>query len=304
MSLVRIAAALAVVTLVSTPALATAQTRDRTFWIALLESGFAVPDDAVAEGLLMESTALAGSPDQRLRDDVAYGAAAKWIIAEQRFTPGQLRRVMAVWQGKLRAGLGARGDDSVLARSFSALNLSLVAARDLDTPFLSDAEFATLLDDALAYLEGELDLRGFEPGRGWLHAVAHTADLLRFLVRNPKLPPASHPRILGSMAQVLERNPGVFVWGEPERIGFALQSLVRRADFDAAAVEAWAAPWIARHKALWKDGPAIDPVAYVPIENAKQVMRAAVAAISMELTPPPPAVESRLHLLRALATMR
>ena len=96
----------------------------------------------------------------------------------------------------------------------------------------------------------------------------------------------------------------VFVWGEPERIGFALQSLVRRADFDTATVETWAAPWIARHKALWKNGPAIDPVAYVPIENAKQVMRAVVTAISMERVPPPPADASRTHLLRALAAMR
>ena len=302
-----LATAIAIFTLAviaAAPTAATAQTHDRAFWIALLESGFAVQDDAAAETLLMESIALAGSPDQQLRDDVAYGAAAKWINSEKRFTPDQLRRVMAIWQGNLHAGLGTRGDDSVLARSFSALSLSLVAARDLDTPFLTDAEFASLLDDALAYLEGEQDLRGFEPGRGWVHAVAHTADLLRFLVRNPKLPPASHPRILGTIAQVLERSPAVFVWGEPERIGFALQSLVRRADFDAAAVEAWAAPWIARHKALWKDGPAIDPVAYVPIENAKQVMRATVAAISMELTPPPPVADSRLHLLRALGTMR
>ena len=41
-------------------------------------------------------------------------------------------------------------------------------------------------NDALAYLAAELDLRGIEPRVGWIHATAHTADLLKFLARNPR----------------------------------------------------------------------------------------------------------------------
>ena len=103
---------------------------------------------------------------------------------------------------------------------------------------------------------------------------------------------------------MLTGTQAVFTWGEPERIGYALHSLVRRADFDAASIEAWAGTWVARHRDLWKGGPAIDPTRYPPLENAKHVMRALVVAISLELKPPAPADATRLHLLRALGTMR
>jgi hypothetical protein len=55
-----------------------------------------------------------------------------------------LRQVTKHWTGNLRAGLGETGTDAVLLRSFSALDLSIVAALDLETPFLRSPEVAAL----------------------------------------------------------------------------------------------------------------------------------------------------------------
>ena len=83
----------------------------------------------------------------------------------------------------LRAGIGEAGTDTVLLRSFSALDLSILAALELQDPALDDSGYRGLLDDALAYLAAERDLRGIDPRVGWIHATAHTADLLKFLAR-------------------------------------------------------------------------------------------------------------------------
>ena len=43
------------------------------------------------------------------------------------------------------------------------------------------------------WLLRERDLRGFVPGKGWAHAVAHGADALGTLARSPHVGPPSSP---------------------------------------------------------------------------------------------------------------
>lgn len=74
-------------------------------------------------------------------------------------------------------------DDRTLRRSFSLLDLSVLAAYDLKTPFTSQSAYRETLAVGIDSLAGERDLRGFEPGKGWVHATAHAADLLKFLAR-------------------------------------------------------------------------------------------------------------------------
>jgi len=123
----------------------------------------------------------------------------------------------------LELGLGQSGDDSVLLRSFSALVLDALAARDIERAFLGEAERHALVLAALAYLEGERDLRGYDPERGWIHAAAHTADLLRRLSRNPALCAADQDAILAAIEHAgLDEIP-IDVWVDAD-------SLLRRLD--------------------------------------------------------------------------
>jgi hypothetical protein len=100
---------------------ATAQTRTREQWVALAQSGFAMPAAETPYGLLVEMNALLGSPDPVLRDEVAYSAAAAWIVSKRLVGPDDLRRLITLWSGNLDDGLGTSGDDRVLRRSFSSL---------------------------------------------------------------------------------------------------------------------------------------------------------------------------------------
>ena len=88
----------------------------------------------------------------------------------------QRREIIDTLTGNLRRGIGEVGTDTVLLRSFSALDLSILAALELQDPVLDAAGYRRLLDDALAYLAAERDLRGIDSRVGWIHATAHAAD--------------------------------------------------------------------------------------------------------------------------------
>lgn len=283
---------------------ATAQTRTREQWVALAQSGFAVPAGETPYGLLVDMNTLLGSPDPVLRDEVAYSAAAAWIVSKRLVGPDDLRRLLTLWSANLDDGLGTSGDDRALRRSFSALCLSLIAAREAATPFLTGAEVEALHTRLLDYFARERDTRGFVPGRGWIHSVAHTADAFKFLARGPHWTPAQSARLLDAFARKLDAADTVFAWGESERLGAALHAVVRRPDADAAAFEAWTTRWVERHTALWAGGPNIEPARFAAVENAKQTLRALAALLAMETAPTPAAESARRATLAALARTR
>jgi hypothetical protein len=286
------------------PASAVAQAYARDQWIALAKSGFSVPAGRRAEDLLVEMNVLLASPDPVLRDEVAYAAAERWILRDRVVDADGVKRLVALWTANLDDGLGTIGDDRALKRSFSALCLSVAAARHVATPFLSAGETAQLFDRLLGYFKQERDLRGFDTRLGWIHAVAHTADALKFLARAPDWPAANVDRLLTAVRDKILAAETVYVWGEAERLGAALHAAVRRSDADPAVLEAWVGQWIEDHQALWAKGPLIEPAAYARVENAKQILRALHAWLSMEVNPSPQAEASRKAVVTALARMR
>lgn len=297
---------LVAVTALAGPAPVTAQTesRSRAAWVALAQGGFVVPAGASAAALLVEMNGLLASPDPVLRDDVAYAAAEKWIVRDRVVAPDDLRRLVSLWSGNLDDGLGTAGDDRIFKRSFSALCLSLVAAREAATPFLTATEAQQLFARLLDYFARERDVRGFDAERGWMHAVAHTADAFKFLARGPQWTPADLTRLLAAVRARLTTHDAVFTWGESERLAAALQAAMRRPDADGAVVAAWLARWPDDHRALWAHGPLVEPAAFARVENAKQVLRSLHALLALDASPTPSGDTARRATLAALAGMR
>jgi hypothetical protein len=111
-----------------------AMQNDRAAWAALREAKFAVPAGRTAFEMLTAMTPLIASTDPFLRDNVAYEAAAKWIYTDKLLTPDEQRQILRAWIANLRTGIGEPSGDAAYLRSFSALNLSIVAAREQAEP--------------------------------------------------------------------------------------------------------------------------------------------------------------------------
>ena len=188
------------------------------YWKQVHASGLAVPSDRPLDDLTAELTRMLGR--HRPRDRATAPPT-------RRSPPGSSRGVyddllaglgdgMAAGLG---VGLGERDTDSVFRRSFSALVLGECIARDNERPLVPGGKVLEWGDRLATWLLRERDLRGFVPGKGWAHAVAHGADALGTLARSPHVGAAELTVILDVIAdRLLLPVDRLFTNGEPDRL--------------------------------------------------------------------------------------
>jgi Protein of unknown function (DUF2785) len=209
------------------------------FWKQIARNQYAVPPGASVSDLTAELTEMLASPDPELRDGIAYSTLAAWIYQTRALEGHTLGTLVTTLLGNLTAGIGESGTDGIFRRSFSALTLGTVVARDNAAPCLTVDDFHRIERAALAYLRDERDLRGYDPDRGWMHSAAHTADLLKFIGRSRFLAVDAQARLLDAIGEKLRTADIVFTHGEDERFARAVLSIVSRADFDGRGFAEW-----------------------------------------------------------------
>lgn len=213
---------------------------DRAFWQSIAKSKYAVPEGESADALAHELSALLASPDPELRDVLAYSILTQWIYRRQSpITMPTLISLTDEWRANLKSGIAESGTDSVLKRSFSALCLSAMAQREAKAPFMGAERYHQLVAEGVAYLQAERDLRGYDARLHWIHATAHTADLLGALADSPLLTKEEAVSILGAIDTRLATAHEVYTQGEQDRLAAAVVSVIRRSDFDASSFEPW-----------------------------------------------------------------
>jgi hypothetical protein len=288
----------AVLLLLAGGSLAAQTPHDRAFWVALRASGFTLPQDAPVLPLALEATTLLGSTDPELRDDIAYSAIETWVYRQQRLDAAELERLRGTLAANARHGLGEGAGDGIFLRSFSLLALSVLAAEDLKRPFLDAQRFENLIDLAIDELAHERDLRGYVAGKGWGHATAHCADLLKFLARSGRLQVPQQARIVNAIAERLRSAGQVFVWGEDARLAAALTAIATRADADPAPFTAWSQRLREEHAALWSG--TFDPARYVAVRAQLNTVSALAANLELD-SAGATAIRAALRSLRAEA---
>lgn len=282
--------------------------RGMAFWKPVIES-CEVPTGQSAAALVGEALELLGHPDPAWRDEVGYGVVAACVYGRRALGPAERREVVARLTANLRRGVGEAGTGSVLLRSFSALDLSVLAALEGVDPALDEPGYRALLDAALAYLRDERDLRAIEPRTGWIHATAHTADLLTFLARDRRFGPTDQTRLLdGVWTRLTAPGTPVFTHAEEERLAAAVVTVLRREDLDAAALDAWLARFPALEREVWARTPP-DPARLDAAQNARSHLRAVyvLASLPPRVTPPgstPDPAAARAKVLEALGAIR
>ncbi len=268
---------------------------DKTYWQQIVANKYVPPAGEPLPPLVRELSGFLGSADPELRDDIGYSTLVAWIY-RQKIVPVEMRRaLLKEWTGNLRTGIGSRGTDAIFLRSFSALALGIHAALDNDAPWLERAEFDTLLTAAVAYLRDEVDVRGFDARKGWMHSAAHTADLLKFLARSRHLEPGQQALVLDAILEKVSRTEEVFTHGEDERLARAVLSVAARKDFDEAGFGRWAAKFVP----LGGRG-APTPVSLATTQNRKNLAVAVHTVLSTDARDLPSLAAARAVMLATL----
>ena len=278
--------------------------RGQAFWRELAKE-CTVPQGETAYGLVRESVEFLGMIDPAWRDEIAYGVIVACAYQQERLTPAEREQLINTLSENLRRGIGQHGDDRVLLRSYSALDLSVLAALDQQRPALDDEHYRRLVDDAFAYLRDERDLRGFEPRVGWIHATAHTADLLKFLARDSRFTAADQARLLDAIwDKMTSAGTPVFTHSEDERLAAAVVSLVRRPDFEPARLDPWLARFVALEKTTFERSPP-DTTALDASQNARNLLRSLHLLLTFAKPDPTPGqFTTRDKVLETLQSIR
>lgn len=135
-------------------------------------------------------------------------------------------------------GLGGQGDDSVFWRSFSSLGVGYLVEEGSKRGFLSQEQYMTALNKAIEYMQKEVDYRGFvSGGKGWAHAVSHSADMLCALVNSDKFPMAFADKILDCI-KVHITVKHRFIDGDESRMSAVIVALVKKG-LNEKAMQTW-----------------------------------------------------------------
>lgn len=205
---------------------------------AIIAADYAVPAGLTVEELSAPLLAALGSPDPALREP-APEILDVWI-ARGLYAPADLRAMAAQMVDNLASGLGEQGTDSVFRRAFSLLVLTSIVNKDNVQPFYDAAEVRAILQRVLAYAGAERDLRGYIPGAGWAHAVAHTGDMLWVLASNRHLDAADLGRVLDAIAAlVAPPTDHVYLHNEEERLAHAALGVLYRRLAPPPTLTAW-----------------------------------------------------------------
>ena len=205
-----------------------------TDWRAVIDDGGLRPDEDSRADVLAELSEALRSPDPVLRDEQAYTLLVGWIPD---LRPAERRA--------LGDQMAARfGDPEIQARTFAPLILAAIVEQgDYQPSWL--AAFAQ-------WYPAETDLRGYDPELGWLHAVAHGADLLGAFGLCPQVDPA--PLLDLAAARLLARTAYVFAHQEDDRLAFAVGRTLTRNELSEADAVRWLDP-IATEFAAGEPGP-------------------------------------------------
>ncbi|MEB2298716.1 DUF2785 domain-containing protein [Lysinibacillus xylanilyticus] len=160
-----------------------------------------------------------GSLDSELRDDLIYGSLYELILEKNLLEHSLLTELLdCSLKNLIFKGITESESDLVFTRTFTSLLIALILNRDIKDDFLSKDQINDCKDQLLAYLSAETDVRGYVPGKGWAHSVAHMADAIDELVKNPKLNKASYIEIVSALWNAILQENYAFIHDEDERI--------------------------------------------------------------------------------------
>jgi Protein of unknown function (DUF2785) len=213
---------------------------DREFWRGVLEAEGKLPDGHDLEQLTNELLGFLSSSDPELRDEFGFSILGNWIYVRHLYSPERLRSMVSSLKAGLQVGLGESGTDTVFVRSFSTLIHAVIVDYDLEHSFLTAAELSELLEDTLEYFRLEQDWRGYVTAQGWAHSVAHTADVLAGLAKNPNVDAAGLEQILQAIATKLTTvDSPVLAHHEGSRLAVAAHNVIARGILKPSLLHIW-----------------------------------------------------------------
>ena len=202
------------------------------YWRPIRESmgdGEHAPDQ-----LAPELVSCLGSPNKELRDIIGYELFTYWLRNEK--IPRQTKTDLVE---TLSVNLQRSDIDQSLSRSFSALILSELLRADNLSAFMSDEDRLSLLQISIIAMSEETDYRGLVSDIGWVHPVAHLANVLWRFALHSSLNQQQARLILEGVRSKAGTNAASFAFNESDRLARSVSMLIVRETLPQSEIISW-----------------------------------------------------------------
>ncbi|MCK4258423.1 MAG: DUF2785 domain-containing protein [Halanaerobiales bacterium] len=207
---------------------------------AIKENEYKVPEKENPFDLVIKMMNFIGDTDGYFRDTLIYSTLANWII-DGVFDSDELYQILnlSLDENHLFYKIGAKDDDSVFTRTFSALVIPLVLYVHKKSAFLSLEDLDMVKDKLICYIITEEDVRGYDRDKGWIHGMAHAADGLDELAKCSEINDEDLKTILQVIHKKMTINDYVYVNDEDERMVTAVISILERNIVAESEIISW-----------------------------------------------------------------
>ena len=210
-----------------------------------------------------------GNPDGDLRDRLIFDVLSEWIY-QGVYNRTQILDIVSILmdENHLFSGLGTKDNDTLFTRSFSVLQLWAVLFTHHKEAFLPQEIIHQIAINVLTLLEQEKDLRGYIPGKGWGHCIAHSADCIAQLIKLPELDNSWHTRFMEAVISKVLEADFIYTADECERMAVPAAEIILRKSISSLELDELFDDLIATRK---RDG--IQPQQFFRFVNARDFMR-------------------------------
>ena len=182
-----------------------------------------VTETVLSEAQLLDLIDCLGSPDPKLRDEMAYT-----LLTDQLRDHRPETETLNTLKDRLIA-LSQQEDDAGFLQPFVLLILAEIIRTDTIDAWLTpeDRERITLI--GADYLTNTEDYRAFSETEGWRHGIAHAADLLMQISRNGGIGMVEAIIIMEAVStKVAPLGAPAYTHGEAERLARPILYLAQR----------------------------------------------------------------------------
>lgn len=181
-----------------------------------------------------------GDHDSHIRDELIYPNLAH-LLYDKHFDEEQLTEIarLLISPKCLMFDIDNYVEYSVLVRSFSILQLVIIVGVHNRDHIISEKVIHEIYDAFMEYFPLETDVRGYDKEVGWLHSIAHSADLFSQLVKVESLKERELKQMFKAMSYKFRNKDYFFRYDEDERMVTAIYNGLERHILQEDFIKGW-----------------------------------------------------------------
>ncbi|MDY0074882.1 MAG: DUF2785 domain-containing protein [Acholeplasmataceae bacterium] len=165
-----------------------------------------------------------GHPDPHIRDDLVYAIFAH-LILDHHLGEDELTSICyrMLSEDFLTYDLENKVEHSVLKRSFTLLQLVVIVYIHRRDHIIAKKTMMDLLNIFLDYTKLETVHQGYDPKVGWIHTIAHSADLFGQLMQIEWISESELKLLFNGIREMIKGASCYLMYNEDERMVVAVK---------------------------------------------------------------------------------